>query len=151
VIPAEDKVSAQNRLEIMNGKRKIRHREDHTQMTFTIAVIIGITAVAVAEDFRYFAEGSPESFLRTWHIQPISMFIGSLVYVASLYMLQLLNDRDRALKYLYPYLPLVVFCGANLAVKLNPLWVGVVALASVGCSILQVRFLRNGRSWSARL
>lgn len=35
-------------------------------MTFTIAVIIGVTAVAVAQDFHCFAEGSPESFLRTW-------------------------------------------------------------------------------------
>lgn len=119
-------------------------------MTFTIAVIVGITGVAVAEDFRYFAEGSPQSFLRTWHIQPASMFVGSLVYVASLYVLQLLNDRELALKYLLPYLPLVAFSGANLAVKLNPLWVAVVALACVGCSILQVRFSRNGRSWSAR-
>ena len=108
-------------------------------MTFTIAVVVGVTAVAVAEDIRYFAEGSPESFLQTWRIQPVSMFAGSLAFVVSLYMLQLLNDRGHALKYLYPYVPLLVFTGANLAVRLNPLWVAVVALACVACSILQVR------------
>ena len=120
-------------------------------MTFTIALILGVTAVAVSEDFRYFAEGSPESFLHTWRIQPVAMFVGSLVYVSSLYMLQLLNDREHALKYLYPYLPLVVFSGANLAVKLNPLWVAAGAIACLACSILQVRALRNGRSWSVHL
>ena len=135
----------------MAKKRRVRHREDHTTMTFTIALILGVTAVAVAEDFRYFAEGSPESFLRTWHIQPISMFAGSLVYVSSLYMLQLLNDRGHAIKYLYPYLPMVVFSGANLAVKLNSLWVAAVAIACLACSIFQVRAMRNGRSWSVHL
>jgi|SRR5208283_3072521 len=114
-------------------------------------VFLGVTAVAVAEDFRYFAEGSPESFLRTWHIQPISMFAGSLVYALSLYMLQLLNDREHALNYLYVYLPLVVFSGANSAVKLNPPWVVAVAIACVACSFLQMRAMLNGRSWSVHL
>lgn len=120
-------------------------------MTFGIAAIVAVTAAAVVEDLRYFAEGSPESFLRTWRIQPVSMFVGSLVYVAILYMLQLLNDRDRALKYVIPYVPLVAFSGADLAIRLNPVWVAVVALVCVGGSILQVRILRNGRSSSARL
>ena len=76
---------------------------------FGIAAIAGVLAAAVVEDLRYFAEGSPESFLHTWHIQPVSMFVGSLVFMAMLYLLQLLNDRERALKYVYPYVPLVLF------------------------------------------
>lgn len=120
-------------------------------MTFAIAAIAAVTAAAVVEDLRYFAEGSPESFLQTWRIQPVSMFIGSLVYVVTLYLLQLLNDRKHAVKYVIPYVPLVAFSGADLAIRLNPVWVAVVALVCVGCSILQVRFLQNGRSNSARL
>jgi hypothetical protein len=120
-------------------------------MTFGIAAIVGIAAAAVVEDLRYFAEGSPESFLRTWRIQPVSMFVGAVVYVAMLYLLQLLNDRERALKYVYPYVPLVVFSGINLTLRVNPLWVAIVALACFGGSVLQIRFLHSGRSSSARL
>ena len=120
-------------------------------MPFGIAAIAGVLAAAVVEDLRYFAEGSPESFLQTWRIQPVSMFVGSIVFVAILYMLQLLNDHERALKYVYPYAPLVLISGANLAVKLNPMWVVAVALVCAGCSFLQVRIMRNGRSTSARL
>lgn len=120
-------------------------------MTFTIAVILGVTAVAVAEDFRYFAEGSPESFLQNWRIHPVSMFVGSLAFAVSLYLLQLLNDRDHAVKYLYPYMPLVVFTGANVAFRLNPLWIALMALACAWFSILQVRLLRVSRSPSDRL
>ena len=130
----------------MSRKRKAHGGGDDRAMTFGIAAIVGVTAVAVAEDLRYFAEGSPESFLRTWRIQPVSMFVGSLVYVGMLYVLQLLNDRERALKYVYPYLKLLFLSGADLAIRLNPVWVGAVALLCVGCSILQVRSLHGGRS-----
>jgi hypothetical protein len=113
-------------------------------LTFGIAVIVGVAAAAVVEDLRYFAEGSPDSFLQTWHIQPVSMFVGSLVYVTTLYFLQLLNDRQRALSYVFPYVPLVVFSGVDLAIRLNPRWVGAVALVCIGCSVLQTRFLHSG-------
>jgi drug/metabolite transporter (DMT)-like permease len=135
----------------MSRKRKARDRGGDMLMPFGIAAIAGVLAAAVVEDLRYFADGSPESFLQTWRIQPVSMFVGSLVYVAMLYMLQLLNDRERALKYVYPYVPLVLFSAANLAIRLNPVWVAVVALVCAGCSLLQVRVVRNGRSTSARL
>jgi hypothetical protein len=137
--------------DIMGRKRKTRKRKDEMLMSFGIAVMAGVLAAAVVEDLRYFAEGSPDSFLQTWHIQPLSMFIGSLAYIAVLYMLQLLNDRERALKYVYPYVPLVLFSGANLAMRLNPVWVALVALLCAACSFLQVRVLLNGRSSSARL
>jgi hypothetical protein len=38
---------------------------------FGSAAIGGIAAVALIEDLRYFAEGSPESFWSTWHIHPV--------------------------------------------------------------------------------
>jgi len=135
----------------MNRKRKARDRGDETVLTFGIAAIAGVAAAAVAEDFRFFAEGAPETFLRTWRMQPAAIFVGALVYVVMLYLLQLLNDREHALQYVYPYLPLVVFSGINLAVRLNPLWVAAVALLCFGGSILQVRSLHNGRSTSPRL
>ena len=138
-------------LKSMSRKRKARDRGNDTVLTFCIAAIAGVAAAAVAEDIRYFAEGSPESFLRTWRMQPVAIFVGVLVYIAMLYLLQLLNDRERALKYVYPDLPLIVFSGINLAARLNPLWAAAVAVACFGGSILQVRFLRSGRSSSARL
>ena len=105
-------------------------------LTFGIAAIVGVAAAAVAEDLRYFAEGSPDSFLQTWRIQPVSMFVGSLVFVTTLYLLQRLNDRQHALNYVFPYVPLVVFSGIDLAARLNPLWVAFVAAApaSAGAS-----------------
>ena len=134
----------------MSRKRKARDRGSDVLMPFGIAAIAGVLAAAVVEDLRYFADGSPESFLQTWHIQPVSMFLGSLVFITMLYMLQLLNDRARALKYIYPYVPLVLFSAANLAIRLNPVWVAVVALVCVGCSFLHTRVVRNGRSSSSR-
>ena len=128
----------------MGRRRNSRAQGDSTILTFGIAVIVGVAAAAVAEDLRYFAEGSPESFLQTWRIQPVSMFVGSLVYVVTLYMLQLLNDRPRALKYIVPYVPLIVFSGVDLAIRLNPIWVGMVAVVCFGWSVLQTRFLHGG-------
>ena len=128
----------------MSRRRNSRAQGDTTILTFGIAIIVGIAAAAVVEDLRFFAEGSPESFLQRWRIQPASMFVGSLVYVATLYLLQLLNDRPRALNYVFPYVPLIVFSGLDLALRLNPLWVAVVAVACFGCSVLQIRFLHGG-------
>ena len=135
----------------MSRKRRARDRGGDMVMPFGIAAIAGVLAAAVVEDLRYFAEGSPESFLHTWRVQPVSIFVGSLVFIAILYLLQLLNERERALKYAYPYVPLVLLSGANLAVKLNPVWVVAVAAVCAGCSFLQVHVARNGRSTSARL
>jgi len=136
--------------DVMGKKRKTRDRRDDLLMSFGIAAIAGVLAAAVVEDLRYFAEGSPDSFLLTWRIQPLSMFIGSLAYIGVLYMLQLLHDREQALKYVYPYVPLVLFSGANLGMRLNPVWVALVALLCAACSFLQVRVVLNGRSGSAR-
>jgi len=127
-----------------------RKRNSHTQesvlaLTFGIAVVVGVLAAAVAEDLRFFATGSPESFLQTWRIQPVSMFAGSLAFVATLYLLQRLNDPPRALNYLVPYVPLVVFSGADLAIRCHPLWVGVVAVACFTGSLVQIRFWQGGR------
>lgn len=128
----------------MSRKHNPRARIDAAILTFSIAAIVGIAATAVAEDIRYFAAGSPESFLHTWRIQPLSMFAGSVVFVATLYLLQLLNDRPRALNYVFPYLPLLLFSGIDLAVRLNPLWVAGVAVACFGFSVLQIRYLHGG-------
>ena len=128
----------------MSKKRNPRARSDATILTFGIALIVGIAAAAIAEDIRYFAQGSPESFLQTWRIQPGSMFAGSLVFAATLYLLQLLNDRKRALNYVLPYVPLVICSGVDMAVRLNPLWVAGTAVLCFGCSILQIHSLHGG-------
>ena len=101
------------------------------------------------EDLCYFAADSPESFWRSWHIHPVSMFAGSVAYVAILYLLQLLNDPEHAIRYLYPYLLLVGVTGADLALRLNSAWVALAAFVSIGWSVFQVRSSRNGRSGSA--
>lgn len=134
----------------MSKRNRIRKREDHTVTAFGSAAIAGIGVVALVEDLCYFAAGSPESFWRSWRIHPVSMFAGSLAYVAILYLLQLLNDPDRAIGYLYPYLLLVGVTGADLALRLNPLLIALAVLASVGWSVVQVRSSRNRRSGSAR-
>jgi hypothetical protein len=135
----------------MSKRRRARNRKDHTVTAFGSAAIAGLGVVALVEDLCYFAAGSPESFWRTWHIHPVSMFAGSLAYVAILYLLQLLNDRDRAIGYLYPYLLLVGVTGADMALRLNPAWVALAAFACVGWSVAQVRSSRNQRSGSARV
>ncbi|MGA9565814.1 MAG: hypothetical protein WBS19_09850 [Candidatus Korobacteraceae bacterium] len=127
----------------MRKKRSPAARGDSTILTFAMAAVVGVLAAAVAEDLRYFAEGSPDSFLQTWRIQPVSMFVGSLVFVTTLYLLQRLNDRQHALNYVFPYMPLVVFSGIDLAARLNPLWVAVVAAACLCWSILQIHFLQS--------
>ena len=131
-------------------RRRTRNQRDNTVTAFGSATIGGIAAVALIEDLRYFAEGSPESFWSTWHIHPLSMFVGSLAYVAILYMLQCLNDRDHAIEYLYPYVLLVGFSGVNLALRLNAAWVALVAFACMGWSFIQLRSSRSQRSGSAR-
>jgi uncharacterized membrane protein len=108
-------------------------------IAFGSAAIGGIASVALVEDLRYFAGGSPESFWSTWHIHPLSTFVGSIAFISILYMLQLLNDRDRAVAYLYPYLLLVGFCGVNLVLRLNASWTALVAIACIGWSLIQVR------------
>jgi hypothetical protein len=135
----------------MSKRSRIRNREDHTFTAFGSAAIAGIGVVALVEDLCYFAADSPESFWRSWHIHPVSMFAGSVAYVAILYLLQLLNDPDHAIGYLYPYLLLVGVTGTDLAVQLNPTWVAVAAFASIGWSVFQVRSSRNRRSGSARV
>ena len=122
-------------------------RGDLTILTFGIAAICcrpSFAAAAVVEDLRYFAEGSPDSFLQTWRIQPVSMFVGSLLFVTTLYLLQRLNDRQHALNYVFPYVPLVVFSGLDLAIRLNPLWVGAVAALCFGWSIVQIYSTLSG-------
>jgi hypothetical protein len=120
-------------------RKRTRNWGANTVTAFGSAAIGGIAAVALIEDLRYFAEGSPESFWSTWHIHPLSMFVGSLAYVAILYLLQLLNDRDHAVEYLYPYVLLVGFSGVNLALRLNAAWVALVAFACMGWSFIQLR------------
>ena len=129
---------------MMRKKRNPAERGDLTILTFGIAAIVGVCAAAVVEDMRYFAEGSPDSFLQTWRIQPVSMFVGSLVFVTTLYLLQRLNDRQHALNYVFPYVPLVVFSGLDLAIRLNPLWVGAVAALCFGWSIVQIYSTLSG-------
>jgi hypothetical protein len=103
----------------MSRKRKARSQQDHTFMAFSIAALSGLTVIALAEDIRYFAEGSPESFLQTFRVQPISMFVGSLAFVTILYLLQRLNDREHALDYVYPYVLLVAVSAFDLALRFN--------------------------------
>lgn len=106
-------------------------------MAFIIAAFAGCAAVAACEDVYYFA--TDVVFWNTWRLHPSSVFIGTLVFLIALYLLQRLNDAKHALRYLGPYTPLLGASTANLALKLNGFWLLPIAAASVTWSVLQVR------------
>ncbi len=134
----------------MNRKRKERRQQgDHTDMAFAISGLFACAIVALVEDIFYFATGVP--FWDTWRFHPASIFAGTLAFLGLVYLLQRMNDRAHALRYLEPYVPLLGFSGANLALKLNPAWLLPVALACVVWSVAQVRRLRGGRPAPRRI
>jgi hypothetical protein len=106
-------------------------------MAFAIAGIFACAVVALVEDIFYFATDVP--FWNTWRFHPISIFAGTIAFIVLLYLLQRMNNRERALQYLEPYLPLLGFSGANLALRLNTAWLLPVAFVSVVWSVAQVR------------
>jgi hypothetical protein len=110
-------------------------------MAFAISGIFACALVEVVEDIFYFATDVP--FWNTWRFHPVSIFVGTLAFLGLLYCLQRMNHQERALQYLEPYLPLLVFSGVNLALKLNAAWLLPGALFSVAWSVVQVRRLRD--------
>jgi hypothetical protein len=133
----------------VSRRRKEHDRGDHTTMAFVIAAIFGCTVVAVVEDAWYFATGVV--FWNTRRFHPDSIFLGALAFTGLLYFLQRMNNGDRAVQYVQPYLPLVVLSGANVALKLNPAWLLPVALACIGWSVVQVRRVNGGKAMSRRI
>lgn len=132
----------------MSRRRKDRVPEDHTEMAFIISAIFACVVVAVVEDTVDTVAASP--LWDIWSYRPVSMFAGTLTFVSLLYLLQLINDRKHALKYLGPYTPLLGFSGANLVIKANSIWLLPVAAVSIIWSVVQVRRLRGHRSASQR-
>ena len=118
-------------------------------MAFWIAAIFALGVVAVAEDLFYFA--TDVEFWNTWRLHPASTFAGTVAFLGLLYFLQRMNDRERALRYLEPYIPLLGLSGANLALKLNGAWLLPVALACALWSVAQVRRLHGRRSTAGRI
>ena len=102
-----------------------------------IAAFSGCAIVVLVEDISYAATGVV--FWNTGRFHPISVFLGTLTFLISLYVLQRLNDSKRALRYLQPYTPLLGASSANLALKLNSLWLLPVILLSIVWSVSQVR------------
>ena len=134
----------------MNRRRKERRQqEDHTGMAFAIAGIFACAVIALVEDIFYFSTDVP--FWNTLRVHPVSMFVGTLVFLGLLYGLQRMNDAERALQYLEPYLPLLGFSAINLALKLNAAWLLPVVAACIVWSVAQVRRLRNHRPMTRRL
>jgi len=99
----------------------------------------GVIGFGAAEDFHYMA--TDIGFWNTWHFQPLSFFVGTLSFLAVLYLLLHLNGSKRPLRYLEPYTPLLGASGANLALKLNAAWLVPVTVFSVAWSVIQVRNL----------
>ncbi len=118
-------------------------------MAFAISGIFACALVEVVEDVLYFAADVP--FWNAWRFHPVSIFAGTLAFLGLLYILQRMNDPAHALQYLEPYIPLVGFSGANLALKLNPTWLLPVALFSVAWSVVQVRRLRDRKPLMRRI
>ncbi len=127
----------------MTTRSREKYRKDHTDTAFMIAAFAGCAAVAACEDVYYFA--TDVVFWDTWRLHPSSMFIGTLTFLLTLYLLQRLNNVKHALRYLGPYTPLLGASSANLALKLNGFWLVPVVIVSVTWSVWQVRGLpRNG-------
>jgi hypothetical protein len=128
----------------MKRRRKERTPEDHTEMAFIISAIFACVVVAVVEDMVETAGGAP--LWNIWSYHPVSMFAGTLTFAGLLYLLQFINDRRLALKYLEPYVALLGVSGANLFIKANSVWLLPVLAIGIICSVLQVRRLRERRS-----
>ncbi len=134
----------------MYGRRKLRRRRgDHTFMAFSAAGIFALAVLAVVEDTLFFATG--EVFWKTWKIHAPSIFAGALAFVLLLYLLQRMNDRQHALEYVQPYLPLLLMSGINTEWKAGTLWVLLALAVSIGWSIVQVRKLRSRRAPARRI
>jgi len=132
----------------MRRRTRRRQNEDYTGVAFLAAGMLGVAAVAVVEDVRYSATGIP--LWSSWHFQPASIFAGLFAFVGVLYCLQRINNRPRALEYIEPYLPLLVLSGANLALKLNSVWLILGLLPSVAWSVGRLRRSRAERSLPRR-
>jgi hypothetical protein len=132
----------------MYGRRKLRRR-DHTFMAFSAAGIFALAVLAVVEDTLFFATG--EVFWRTWKIHAPSIFAGVVAFVLLLYLLQRMNDRQHALDYVQPYLPLLLVSAINTEWKPGTPWVLLTLGVSICWSVLQVRKLRSRRATARRI
>ena len=121
----------------MTLRSREKYKKDHTDMAFMVAAFAGCAAIAASEDVYYSA--TDVVFWNTWRLHPSSVFIGTLVFLIALYLLQRLNNAKHALRYLGPYTPLLGASSANLALKLNGFWLLPVVAFSVAWSVLQVR------------
>ncbi len=108
--------------------------------------MLAVAMIAVIEDVLYSATGVP--IWNTWHLHPVSIFIGGLSFVGLLYFLQRVNDRPRAIDYVEPYVPLLVFSAANLVLKLNAVWLLPGLAICIAWSIGRVRKVRARRAMS---
>ena len=132
------------------GKRSRRRQQpNHTGIAFVSAAILGSAMVAVVEDVRYSATGVP--LWNTWHFHPVSIFIGTVVFVAIFYFLQSMDNHTRAIDCIGPYAPLVLIAGANLVFRMNPLWLVLAALGCTAWSFGRDRKLREQRSSTRRM
>ena len=118
-------------------------------MAFGIAAIFACGIVGVVEDMYYFA--TDVVFWNTWRFHPASIFTGTLAFLGLPYFLLRMHDREHALRYLEPYMPLLGLSGANLAFKLNGAWLLPVAFACAVWSVAQVRRLRDSRPTARRI
>ena len=118
-------------------------------MAFWIAAIFGCGVVGVVEDTYYFA--TDVVFWNTWRFHPASIFMGTLAFLGLLYFLMRMHEREHALRYLEPYIPLLGLSAANLALKLNGAWLLPVAFACALWSATQVRRLRGRKPTARRL
>jgi hypothetical protein len=132
----------------MGRRRKQRQHDDHTEMAFVIAGIFACLIVAVVEDALYSA--ADDSLWSFWRYHPVSILAGTLGFLGLLYCLQRINDKKHALRYLEPYTPFLGLAGANLALKLNAVWLLPVGLFCVIWSVGQVRKLRGQKPFAGR-
>lgn len=123
----------------MKRGRQERSEQDHSGMAFVIAAVFSLATVAGLEGSFY----SDLPFWSTRHIHEPSLLGGTVVFVGLLYFLQYMNDKRYAFKYAEPYIPLLLFSGINVVVKLSVTWFVLVVMVSVSWSIVQARRLSD--------
>jgi len=115
----------------MARKRKQHREQDHTAIAFLIAAVFGVGTFAAAE----MVLSDDNVSWRTWHIYPVSLFAGTLMFAGLVYLLKRLDNTNRPAEYLLPYIPLFLLSCADLLLKVRPIWLLPIILACIAWGV----------------
>ena len=125
----------------MKNRRREQSHVDYTATAFVIAAVLSVAALISLEDSFY----SDRPFWKTWHFHAPTLLAGAVTFVGLLYFLQYMNDTRHAVKYVEPYVPLLLFSGINIMLRASAIWFALIALVSISWSVFQVRRLHEAK------